>query len=74
MNATEVLLDEYVDRASLARALHCSERTVARYENQPNGLPNLVLAGRKLYRLRSVREWLERRENKPNPSRNAARA
>lgn len=65
------LLNDYLDRASLADALRCSERTIARYENQPDGIPNLMIGGRKLYRLAAVREWLERREKKPNPRRAA---
>ncbi|MER8648411.1 MULTISPECIES: hypothetical protein [unclassified Mesorhizobium] len=71
MNTTDVLLNGYLDRASLADALKCSERTVARYENQPDGIPSLMVGGRKLYRLVAVREWLDRRERRPNPRRAA---
>lgn len=72
MNANENLLTGYIDRASLALELKCSPRTLARYENLPDGIPALTVAGRKLYRLAAVREWLERRERKPNPRRRAA--
>jgi hypothetical protein len=63
------LLENHVDRGSLARQLGVSERTVFRYENQPDGLPSLLLGGRRMYKLDSVRAWLERRERKPNPTR-----
>ncbi len=66
------LLENYLDRGSLARQLGVSERTVCRYENQPDGLPSLLLGGKRLYRLDSVRAWLERRERKPNPTRHRA--
>ena len=72
MNATENLLNDYLDRASLAKALNCSPRTVARYENLPDGIPSLMVGSRKLYRLAAIREWLERRERKPNPRRRTA--
>jgi len=73
MNATEnLLLNGYLDRASLALELHCSPRTVARYENRPDGIPALMVGSRKLYRLAAVREWLVRREREPNPRRRAA--
>lgn len=68
---TDNLLDGYVDRPTLAEKLNCSERTLARYENEPNGLASLTLGGRKLYRLEAVRGWLDRREKRPNPRRNA---
>lgn len=65
------ILSDYLDRATLAEALHCSERTVARYENQPDGIPSLMVGGRKFYRLTAIRDWLDRRERKPNPRRAA---
>ncbi len=46
-----------------------AERTVARYENEPDGLPSLIIGGRRKYRIESVRAWLERRERRPNPTR-----
>ena len=66
------LLENYLNRGSLARQLGVSERTVFRYENQPDGLPSLLIGGRRMYRLDSVRAWLERRERKPNPTRRRA--
>jgi hypothetical protein len=63
------LLDEYRTRAELADELRCSWRTIWRYENQPDGLPSVLIAGRKFYRIESVRDWLNKRERRPNPRR-----
>jgi hypothetical protein len=65
------LLAGYVDRATLADMMRCSERTIARYEELPDGLPSLTLGGRRLYRLASVKAWVEARERRPNPRRRA---
>ena len=65
------LLDDYLPRVGLAAQLDVSERTLARYENAPDGLPVTLIGGRKLYRLDSVRAWLAARERRPNPRRRA---
>ena len=65
----DMLIADCVGRRDLAAALNVCERTVARYEAQPDGLPSIKLGGRKLYRLSSVRQWLESRETRPNPRR-----
>jgi phage terminase Nu1 subunit (DNA packaging protein) len=70
MSPAELIAD-YVDRASLAEALKVSPRTISRYENQPDGLPSLLIGGRKHYRMESVRKWLDRREQHPNRRRRA---
>lgn len=66
------IYDDHTDRPGLAKAWRCSERTIARYENQPDGLPSLTLAGRKYYNLKKAWEWLAKREHMPNPRRRAA--
>jgi hypothetical protein len=66
------LLSNYIDRACLAESWGVSMRTLARYEALPDGLPSLLLGGRRMYKLDSVRAWLERRERKPNPTRRRA--
>ena len=66
------ILAGYVDRRDLARQLKCSERTIARYESQTNGLPSTSIGGRKLYKIDSVVAWLNARETQPNPRRRAA--
>ena len=66
------ILVDYVDRPTLAAALNVSLRTIARYECQANGLPSVMLGGRKLYRLESVHKWIEARETHPHRRRKAA--
>lgn len=70
-NSSAGLLSGYLTRAQLAQGLRCSERSIARYETEPNGLPSVLIAGRKFYRLESVKEWLAKRETRPNPRRGA---
>ncbi len=54
------LISEYIDRPALAKALKCSERTIARYEKR--GLLSLMIGGRKLYHIEAVAKWLRSRE------------
>jgi hypothetical protein len=74
MTAADSLLGDYIDRKELRAALvppgkpPVSDRTIARYEAQDDGLPSVEVGGRKLYKIESVKEWLGRRERKPNPS------
>ena len=70
---SETILSDYLDRPALATELCCAERTVARYESEPDGLPSLMLGGRRYYRRAAVLEWLSKRERKPNPRRTFAR-
>jgi phage terminase Nu1 subunit (DNA packaging protein) len=65
------LLATYLDRDQLAEMFSCSGRTISRYMSQPDGLPHLYVGGRTLFRLEAVRDWLERRERRPNPRRRA---
>ena len=65
------ILDGYVDRAELARQMRCSERTIWRYENLPDGLPSVMIGGRKFYPVAGVKAWLAKREQRPNPRRAA---
>lgn len=63
------LLNDLIPRDQLARALNLSKRTLMRYEQQPGGLPSLMIGGRKFYRAQSIRDWLAKRETRPNPRR-----
>jgi hypothetical protein len=74
METAEDILRGYATRAELAEAFVCSERTIARYENEPDGLPNLMLGGRKLYPLDEAKQWVERRLRSANPRRATARS
>jgi hypothetical protein len=56
------ILAGYIDREGLAAQLRCSGRTIARYETEPDGLPSVMIGGRKFYRLAAVQAWLEKRE------------
>ena len=56
----------------LASELGVSARTLKRYENQPNGLPYIIIAGRKFRRRSVVAAWLISREQRPNPRRQKA--
>ena len=71
---THRLLEEYISRSELATALAVVPRTLARYEALPNGLPSVMIGGRKLYRLESVRRWIEGREQHPNARRGTRHA
>lgn len=64
------LLDDYFTRSELARELNVTERTIIRYQNQPNGLPRTKMGGRTLYRRDSVLAWLKVNEQRPNPRHN----
>ncbi len=66
------LLDDYRTRPALAAELGVSERTLIRWQHEPNGLPYVELGGRILYRLASVRAWIESKERRPNPRRKVA--
>lgn len=65
------ILADYLSRSMLAEQLGVCERSIARYEALPNGLPATVIGGRKLYKLASVQAWLAARERRPNPRRMA---
>lgn len=65
------ILNDFCTRPELAQDFGCSERTIWRYESQPDGLPSVMIGGRKFYRIQAVREWLNARERRPNPRRAA---
>lgn len=70
------ILDDYLTRDQLAAELSpagepISKRTIARYEAEADGLPSVMIGGRKLYRREAVRAWLAKRERQPNPRRAA---
>ena len=66
------LLAGFVTRAQLAAEWNCHERTIARYEAMPDGLPFLTIGGRKMYRIEDARAFMERRITTPNPVRKGA--
>lgn len=70
--AARGLLAGYVTRAELAAEWNCHERTIARYEAMPDGLPFLYIGGRKFYRIEDARAFMESRVTRPNPIRRGA--
>lgn len=70
--AARGLLAGYFTRAELAAEWCCHERTIARYEMEPDGLPCLCIGGRKLYKIEDARAYMERRIQTPNPVRKTA--
>lgn len=63
------ILDDYLTRDELASELNVTKRTLIRWQNQPDGLPFIILGRRVLYRRASVLSWLQDRETRPNPRR-----
>ncbi len=63
------LLSDYLTRDQLAAELHVAPRTVARWQDQPNGIPYVEMGGRVLYRRQSVMAWIESLERRPNQRR-----
>ena len=60
------ILDGLISRDEAAKQLGCNWRTLRRYENEPDGLPNIIIAGRKYYRVEALREFITKRERHPN--------
>lgn len=69
MNATNTsLLDDYVDDPTLAE-LDVTVRTVQRWRALPDGSPFVKLGARTLTNPTKFREWLAKRERRPNQRR-----
>ena len=60
-----LLGDDYLTQQDLARELHVSVRTLARWHVERIGPPRIVVGRLLLYRRVAVREWLESREEQP---------
>jgi hypothetical protein len=63
------LLADYQLEDDFARSNNVSPRTVARYRNQPDGLPYVVWGGKVLVHIPGAREWLLKRTVSRNPRR-----
>ncbi len=61
--------DELVRDEKLAEYWHMTTRTLRRYEHQPDGLPYVILGGKKYRPMKACAEWLARRMQAPNPLR-----
>lgn len=60
------LLDDYALEDDCAKAWGVDRRTIARYRNEPNGLPFMKLGGRVYIHLPGAREWVKRRTIRRN--------
>ena len=70
-NTSPGLLDDHLTREQLADEWGVHQRTVARYEALPDGLPYLMIGGRKWYPVDGARAFMARRRVNPNPTRRA---
>lgn len=60
------LLAGYETEAEFAKRHDLSPRTVARYRNEPDGLPFMFWAGRIYIHLAGAADYMARRVRKPN--------
>lgn len=67
----DILDDQLVPDKALADEWNCTRRTLWRYDQQPDGLPYVIVAGRKYRPLKACRAWLAKRLKHPNPRRAA---
>lgn len=65
------ILDGYVPEEDFAAAHDVNPRTVARYRNQPNGLPYVKWGGRVFIDVNGAREWLGEKTIRRNQRRRA---
>ena len=64
--------DELIPDEQLAAEWDTTRRTLGRYDRLPDGLPFVMLSGKKFRPAKACREWLARRIRKPNSRRKAA--
>jgi hypothetical protein len=64
-----ILSDDYQPHNDFARDNHCHPRPLARYRNEPDGLPFVRFAGKIYIHVPAAREWLEARVHHLNPRR-----
>lgn len=72
MDSSANILEGSEPEAAFAAANKISQRTSARYRNQPNGMPWFEWGGRVYIPIEPAREWLKARIRRPNPRRKAA--
>jgi hypothetical protein len=63
------ILAGYMRRREWAAAAGISDRTAARYENEPDGLPTMAFGGEKWVHVERSKDWLARRVKAANPQR-----
>jgi hypothetical protein len=62
------ILDGWVDEDQFAADNQVAKRTVARYRNQPSGLPYVEWGGKVYINVQAAREWLQSRLKRRNQS------
>jgi excisionase family DNA binding protein len=67
------LLDDLIPAKEAARQLGHHVRTIMRWTREPGGLPFVRLGQRPYLHLPTVRRWIERRMERPNPARTTQR-
>lgn len=72
MDNTASILAGSAPEAKFAADNDISQRTVARYRNQPDGLPYFEFGGKIYIPLGEARTWLAAKVKRPNPRRKAA--
>lgn len=65
--------DELISDEELAAEWGATRRTLGRYDRLPDGLPFVMVAGKKHRPRNACREWLARRICHPNPGLNRER-
>jgi hypothetical protein len=68
-NSISIENDTLIPDSELAKLWHCHDRTLYRYDKEPDGLPFCYIGGKKYRPLRACSEWLARRVKYPNPTR-----
>ena len=58
--------DELIPDETLAKQWNCTTRTLRNYESEPNGLPYLIVVGRKYRPSKACAEWLAGRMQRPD--------
>ena len=59
------VLDGYLDPEELAAQIHRSVRTLARWREQGDGPPYVLIGKSPIYSIDGARNWLKEREIKP---------
>lgn len=64
----EIPGDTLISDDELAVEWGATRRTLSRYDRLPDGLPYVMIAGKKYRPINACREWLARRVTYPNPT------
>ncbi|NHK27611.1 helix-turn-helix domain-containing protein [Parvularcula flava] len=65
MNTESSLLSDYLTKRQLAAELGVTERTIGRWMRKAGGIPHTRIGGQLVFRIASVRSWIESHETYP---------